>query len=164
MAHLTFERAIALLEYDCLTGIFRWRVDHNKMKAGDIAGGFGAGGYWMIGVDGGRYYGHRLAWLIMAGEWPSGKVDHKDTDRTNNVWENLRPATSSQNLMNSVIKSTNKSGFKGVSWAAHCSKWQAHIRIDGRSTYLGLYENPADAHAAYAAASREFHGEYGRVA
>ena len=160
---ITHERLLYLLSYDPETGVFRWNVNHHKMHAGDIAGGIGAKGYWMIGIDCVRYYAHRLAWFYMTGEWPSEKIDHKDTNRIRNVWENLRPATTSQNAVNSGLGKTNTSGFKGVSWNAKLSRWQTHIRINGRSTYLGLFDDPRAEHAAYCRAAEAAHGEFART-
>ncbi len=161
---MSYDELVSLIDYDPITGLFRWKVDHGKMKAGDIAGGIGAGGYWMIGINGRRYYGHALAWFIMTGDWADRKIDHRDTVKSHNAWENLRAATTAQNAMNSQKSSANKSGYKGVSWHRKASKWQAHIMVSGRSIYLGLFANAEDANKAYVAASSFHHGEFGRAA
>ncbi len=158
-----FDRINSLIKYDPLTGEFHWKINKGKMREGKIAGGLNGDGYWMIGIDCKRYYGHRIAWLLMMGEWPYCKIDHIDTDQKNNRWENIREANTSENAMNTPIKSSNTSGYKGVSWAAHAKKWQAHIMIDGRSIYLGIFQNPVDAHNAYASASNKHHKEFGRT-
>ena len=38
-----------------------------------------------------------MAFLYVNGSFPSHVIDHRDTDGTNNRWDNLRPATNSQN-------------------------------------------------------------------
>jgi hypothetical protein len=161
---MTMNEITAFIDYEPSTGLFRWKVDHGKMKTGDTAGGLGAGGYWMIGVNGVRYYGHVLAWAIMTRRWPDHKIDHRDTVKSNNSWENLRPATTAQNAMNARKSASNSSGFKGVSWHKKAGKWQSHIMVAGRSVYLGLFDRPEDAHAAYVAASACHHRNYGRAA
>lgn len=92
------------------------------------------------------------------------QVDHIDSDGLNNRRSNLRLATVSQNHFNSRISKRNTSGFKGVSFEKRANKWLARIKIDGKVKWLGYYNNPEDAGAAYAKASPEVHGNFGRVA
>jgi hypothetical protein len=91
-------------------------------------------------------------------------IDHINGDGLDNRWSNLRLATRAENIRNSRTKATNTSGFKGVSWHKRDRKWQAHIKINGRSKNLGLFEAPEDAHAAYVAAAQKYHGEFARAA
>jgi hypothetical protein len=91
-------------------------------------------------------------------------VDHIDCDGLNNTRGNLRVANDKQSATNKRIGVRNTSGFKGVSWNRDCSRWQAHICVDGSSRYLGLYETPEQAHAAYAEAAQRAFGEFARVA
>jgi AP2 domain/HNH endonuclease len=96
---------------------------------------------------------------------PDGlRVDHKDGNGLNNRKDNLRPATDQQNSFNSRIPSNNTSGFKGVSWHKRDHKWRARITFGGKRRHLGDFNTPEDAHKAYAKASAELHGEFGRVA
>ena len=160
---LTHARLREILHYDPGTGIFTWRVrTSNRIKIGDAAGGVIGNGYFMIGVDGVRYYGHRLAWFWMKGEWPDPECDHEDTDPLNNKWSNLRESTSSQNKRNSNRSSRNTSGFKGVSWDKRAARWRATIQ-DGKSIHLGFFDAPELAHAAYVAAANRIAGEFARV-
>jgi hypothetical protein len=89
-------RVRELLDYWPETGIFTWRVDRRGgnggilKKAGTVAGTFSkTHRYLIIQVDGRLYGAHRLAWLWMTSEWPAHQIDHKDTDRSNNRWNNL---------------------------------------------------------------------------
>lgn len=43
-------------------------------------------------------------------------VDHRNGDRTNNIRDNLRLATHSENTMNHKLSGYNSSGVAGVSW------------------------------------------------
>ena len=98
----------------------------------------------------------------MTGEWPSRQVDHKDTDRSNNRWANLRLATGSQNKANMGKRADNKSGYKGVSWYSQTSRWVAQIRFEGKSKTLGYFLDPVKAHAAYCEAAARLFGEFAR--
>lgn len=96
---------------------------------------------------------------------PAGSdVDHIDGNGLNNRRSNLRVASRSENLRNHGMRPNNTSGFKGVSWHNTSEKWQVHIRVDGKQKMLGLFADIQDAAAAYAKASKELHGEFGRTA
>lgn len=154
----------SILSYDAGTGEFRWLAKiSNKVIVGGVAGGFNTAGYIVIGIGGRTYYAHRLAWIYTTGAAPR-QVDHRDGDRGNNRWLNLRPATNQQNVLNSKRAASNTSGFKGVSWHKGGSKWSAYIILDGRKKHLGLHDTPEAAHAAYLAAAKAAQPEFARAA
>lgn len=162
---LTQERLRELLHYDPATGIFRWRVRPAKrVRAGDIAGHLNPNGYITIRVDGRLYYAQQLAFLYVTGEWPAGDVDHRDGVRANNRWENLRPATRSENLRNMRLRSDNRSGLKGAHYRPSRGKWQSSIRVGNRTIRLGSFDSAEAAHAAYCEAAKKYFGEFARAA
>lgn len=57
-------------------------------------------------------------------------IDHKDRNPLNNQRDNLRPATHSQNAMNSKIRSCNNSGVTGVHYDELTQSWRASITTD----------------------------------
>jgi hypothetical protein len=157
---LTQERLKYLIEYNPETGIFVWRQKRSpKTLPGDIAGSR-SNGYVVIIVDGYKYPAHRLAWLYMTGSWPAIWIDHKDTVRHNNKWDNLREATPAQNRHNSVVSTRNKSGVKGVSFCARNQFWIAQCCKDGKNIRIGSYKKLEDAAAAHAAFAKQYHGEF----
>jgi hypothetical protein len=151
------------VQYDPSTGRMVWRVDGLRFRAGDVAGFKGGPGYWQIRIDRKVYYAHRLAVLYMTGEWPPAAVDHIDGNKLNNAWSNLRPATIQQNAANMRKRDRTSSELKGVSWMAARNAWAAHIRIEGKSTYLGLFDTEIKAHAAYIAAAERVFGQFARA-
>ena len=90
------------------------------------------------------------------------RSDHRDGNGLHNWRANLRSATPAQNGANQRIRSTNKSGYKGVSKHA-CGKWIAQITAGRKNAYLGLHDTPELAARAYDAKSLELHGEFGRL-
>ena len=147
--HLTRERLRELLDYDPLTGLFVWKSDmKNGTKVGNVAGTV-RNGYIDIGVDGKQRGAHRLAFLWMTGRWPKDKVDHENGVSTDNRWKNLREANSQQNSCNAKLAKNNNSGFRGVSRHSMCSKYQARIKVCGKTYFLGLYETAEEAAQAY---------------
>ena len=93
----------------------------------------------------------------------SNEIDHKDGDRVNNLLSNLRPATHSQNQMNSKAYSNNTSGYKGVTWCKKLKKWQARIQINGIRNHLGYFNTAKEAYAAYCQAAKIYHREFARL-
>ena len=66
-----------------------------------------------------------------------------------------------KNNANSSIRSwRNASGFKGVSWDGRREKWYARVRLNGKQKWLGYFDNPTDAYAAYAAEAKKAFGEF----
>lgn len=157
------EKLKRILRYSKTTGRFVWRVKYSrKVVKGSVAGGLDVAGYVVIGIDGRTYYGHRLAWFYVTGGWPS-QIDHKNGDRADNRWRNLRIATHQQNILNGKLAKHNTSGRKGVSWHKAAGKWSAQIVLDGRKRHLGLYETTEAAHASYMAAAKAAQPEFARA-
>ena len=164
--HATLTR---MLDYDPDSGVFRWRECGAKWKnPGDVAGCFSRG-YWIIGINRTRYFAHRLAWFYVNGRWPVHELDHINLDRSDNRITNLREATHSLNMRNVKIRKHNSTGFKGVILLRPTElnrmkrdRYVARIIVDGKMIYLGNFDTPEQAHAAYAEASLKYHGKFGR--
>lgn len=153
------------LAYDPDTGVMRWKKKPcDRIMAGAIAGTVRPDGYIQIRLFRKFYMAHRIAFLLMTGRWPHEEIDHINCDRANNRWSNLREATRQQNQVNQPITAANKSGLKGVSWHRRDNRWMARIRRAGKATYIGIYDSPEEAHAAYIVAARALHGEFARAA
>ena len=156
---LTAQRLRELLHYNPETGLFTRRVRRWKWQAEEIAGVVTASGYIAVGVDYKRYPGHRLAWLYVYGQWPESMLDHINCNKADNRIANLRavdPLTNSEN-QRSARRDNKSSGLLGVSWHAGTGKWRAKIHCSGKSVHIGLFHDPASAHAAYVLKKRELH-------
>ena len=165
---LDAQRVRDVLDYDPVTGVFRWKMLTSKQvhraHVGDEAGAPDKLGYRMIGIDRKVYLSHRLAWVWMTGEWPLIDIDHANGDPSDNRWCNLREATESQNKANTGPQKNNTSGFKGVYWVKSHKKWSALIRKDKKLRFLGYFDTPEAAHAVYAAEASKLFGEFARTA
>jgi hypothetical protein len=151
-----------VLRYEPGTGKFFWLVARpRKTKAGDPAGHLNKASYIEIRYNHITYQAHRIAWYLHTGKDPCPlDIDHINGDRADNRISNLRLATPAQNAKNQPKKQGTTSTYKGVSWYKRHRKWQAQIRVDGQSIYLGYYNNELDAHLAYCAAAARLHGEF----
>ncbi len=143
-------------------GSLRYAVSVGSRKAGAIAGTRNSG-YWQVGIDGKRMQAHRVIFALCHGYAPE-QVDHINGDKLDNRVENLRAATNAQNHWNTGLRSTNKSGVKGVHWNKMASKWAAECRAGGRVNFLGLFDDLDDAAQAVEAFRSEHHGAYARHA
>ncbi len=125
------------IEYDYKTGIFTWRINkRGHVKAGDIVTCTDNSGYLLIGINGKRYRGHRLAWLYHYGYFPENNIDHINGIRTDNRISNLREVSQVCNLRNTGNPKDNKSGVKGVFFDKARNRWAARIVNNGKDCYL----------------------------
>ena len=139
-----------MLRYDPETGSFTWIVTKSAQRAGARAGGVDRHGYRRLQIDGAQYLEHRLAFLYMTGAFPPDEVDHINRDRSDNRWENLRPADRIQNQGNVALLRSNTSGSRGVVFHKKTGKWQAQITLHQKRKYIGLYDTVSEAAEAYA--------------
>lgn len=154
------------LHYDHEIGVFRWRAKSitrpqdqswNTRYAGKVAGSLHIEGYISIAIDDVAHLAQRLAWLYMKGEWPEADVDHRNRDRSDNRFSNLRPATRIQNCQNASLSKNNTSGFAGVTFDKQTGKWAAQITVARKNKRLGRFEDKnAAVHARRTAEARYF--------
>lgn len=152
-ADITADEARALFQYDPENG--------QLSREGGVAGYVDkSNGYRSVRVRGRKYKAHRLAWLIVHGDWPSDFLDHINGDRDDNRLVNLRECSNAENLRNTGAYRCNKTGYKGVSLHKRDRKYYANIRVDGRLRFLGSYATALEAHAAYCEAAAKLHGDF----
>lgn len=135
-----------------------------------------AGLKWHVRRNGRKFYAVNKGWRksdpvivmhriiaerINGGEIPGGLVvDHKNGITTDNRRENIRLATPTENNRNREMNRNNKVGFKGVHPHNHANRWTSAIRLNNTTKYLGCFDTPVKAHAAYCAAALANFGEW----
>jgi hypothetical protein len=155
-----------LLAYNPDTGDLIWRVDMGcnaaRIPAGSIAGSRSPdNGYSKVKIDGYLAGVHRVAWVLMTGEWPSMEVDHINGERGDNRWCNLRIVSRGQNQHNRAGNRPSSTGFRGVS--RNGRGFKAQININGKLIAFPTRPTAEEAHADYVAAARLQYGEFART-
>lgn len=87
-------------------------------------------------------------------------VDHKDRNPINNRLDNLRIVSYRQNNLNKGLCKRNKSGYKGVHYHKQRNKWCAIININGKSSYIGLFDSPEEAGSAWMEKAKILRGDF----
>lgn len=146
-----------LFIYNPDTGILTRRVGTGGELAGVAVGSSHRGGYLEVGIRGGIYKVHRVAWAMHYGEWPKHNIDHINGKKADNRIVNLRDVPQAINIQNAYcVQSNSKTGFRGV----HHNQWgtfAAKIQVDGVQYYLGAFKTPELASKAYIAAKKRLH-------
>lgn len=162
---ITPQRVRELLDYDPVTGIFRWRAgaSYGDRRLGQIAGSKGTRRQ-QIRLEGRLISSHRIAWAYMTGRWPDREIDHRDGNGANNAFANLRECSRSENTRNTRIdRANNHAGHRGVSYRADNGKWRARIGVNGVKMTIGVFATKEEAVAAWRAAAIKYHGEFARL-
>lgn len=151
-------------DLDMETGQLTRKTSTGRHRAGMTAGTRHPEGYLQMGIRGERHLAHRVVFYMATGIDPEGyHVDHINGDKGDNRPCNLRLATQVENLRHRAkMVSTNKSGYRNVSWNTHWQGWQVAIKVNGKCIQR-RFSNIEDA-AKCAQELREKHfGEFAGV-
>jgi HNH endonuclease len=157
---ISFNRLRELVECNPEEGLAKWRVNRYNNWGHLVAEVGNALPTNHTCVDGHQIYMSYIMWAFAHnGEWATNELDHIDRNRKNNKISNLRVATSSQNCMNRSY-SKNTSGVPGVYWHINRKRWQARIKVNHKSFFLGTFIDFEDARQARYDAEDRYFGEF----
>ena len=143
------------LRYEPETGKLFWRYCESmprcwnaRWSGKEALASLHANGYLEGAIDNKNCWSHRVIWAMEHDSWPVHQIDHIDGNPSNNRIANLRDVTQSVNMRNATKHIHNTSGFNGVEFVKNSKKWRANMKIDGKKTHLGYFDNIEDAIAS----------------
>jgi len=118
-----------------------------------------------ITANGYAAIGDKLLHRIIMNPPANMQIDHKNKDTLDNRRCNLRVCTNSENQMNRGKQKNNGTGYKGVNKDKRRKRknYRARITAARKTYFLGNFDKPDEAGAAYKKAARQRHGEFARV-
>lgn len=108
-------------------------------------------GYVLVNLQPPKFI-HQLMAMAFLGHEPMKNglvVDHIDNNRSNNILSNLQLITQRENSSKDQWRQNHSSKYVGVSWCKRDKKWDASMRINGKSVRLGRFEMEEDASMSY---------------
>lgn len=75
-------------------------------------------------------------------------VNHKDSIRINNSFENLEWVNRRENQTHRLFRIKRSSQYFGVSYIKNNDNWRAMIRINNKSKWIGAFDTELKAHEA----------------
>ena len=155
------QRLNELFIYSPETGQLTYKVKRGRFHAGTLAGTVLKNGYRQVVVDRSNYYASRLIWKLQTGEDPlSDEIDHINHKRDDNRWENLRLVSRGKNLRNKRKCKGDLSLPKGVCHSPTAGKYNAFIKVKGKTQYLGVFTSAEEAAKAYDTALKKAFPDY----
>jgi hypothetical protein len=153
------ESYLKLFEYR--DGKIYWRENRGSQKCKGKMAGTPNLGYLTVRVRelGGSVGVHRVIFCMQHGYMPEF-IDHINGVRDDNRIENLRPATKSENKLNTANYANNTSGIKNVSWFKNNKKWGVSVSVNHKRKFLGLFEDLELAQLVAMEARNKYHGAY----
>ena len=110
-------------------------------------------------VNGQHWCVHKLIYLYHHGIVPK-QLDHINMNSSDNRIENLRIASSSQNMCNRKLFTSNTSGHKGVSWHKAQSRWFVYVDTDKTRKNIGYFDDLELAELVAIEARNLYHGVF----
>lgn len=133
----------------------------NSALAGRPFGSKNTHGHIRGGVNGARYYAHRLIWKIVHGDEPQ-IIDHINGDPSDNRICNLRNGSRSDNQRNLKRSSANTSGTPGVYKHKQAGGWYARINSTSGKN-ISFYSKSRDEVEAWRKSQEQKFGYSGRA-
>lgn len=159
---LTQEDVKELFEYR--DGDLYWKINKRKIKAGTKAGCLNFNKksnkcYKVLVYQRKLYAIARLIFLMFKGYLPENII-YKDGNTLNTKIENLLEANKSQVQHRAKIPTTNRSGYKGVSFEKRRNKYVSAIKVNNNRITIGYYDTREEASKAYGEAKLNYYGTF----
>jgi hypothetical protein len=155
--NLTQEESLRLFEYK--NGVLYWKNAVRPSFNGKQAGCDDGQGYIKITINKKQYLAHRIIYFMHHGKMPVA-IDHMDRNVKNNRIENLREADASKNGMNAKTAKPSSTGCRNVTRSRKKNTFDVFIRVKGKSTFIGNFEDLEFADLVATEARSKYHGAF----
>lgn len=139
----------SLLGYDPESGRIYWQQDRANVRVGQRAGTRverDGRVHISIQIDGARYQAARLIWLLSTKRWPKCLVGFRNGNPSDLRWSNLFELSQAGKTLGAKRPRNASKLPKGLTVVKGLI--HAKIKIDGRSIYLGQFDNVKAARSA----------------
>jgi hypothetical protein len=100
---------------------------------------------------------------FLIGDISGMDVDHINGNKLDNRRSNLRICTHQENMFNQKKRSTNTTGYMGVSYMKRADRYEAYVHYSGKKHYIGLFHKAVDAAKARDKKASLLFGTYARL-
>jgi hypothetical protein len=141
-------------------GWHSWISKHGGKRAGHVEN---ENGYLVVTINYRSYKAHRLIWIMNTGSGPSEEIDHRNGDRADNRWCNLRPATKQENMWNAPRRnqrSLPRGVYAKTKRGVFTGRYFAKIHYNGTVFNLGYFDTPQEAQTAYNSFAKPLRGGF----
>lgn len=123
-------------------------------------------GYGIFSVKNVSHRAHRWSWEMLVGEIPEGMyIDHRCMNKACVKPEHLRLATHKENSEHLAPRSTNTSGYRGVTFNKRKNAWAVRISHNYKGIHGGYFSDVHEAGEAARALRNEIftHNDLDRI-
>ena len=156
---LTPDKLLSIFDYHSETGTLTRKNSSKGYHGNREITRLNDQGYLVTTLDGETHRVHHLIWLIHYG-YSVKEIDHINRNKSDNRVVNLRDCSHLQNCGNSGVRTTNTSGYKGVTFCKKTGRWKAQIGINYKNVNIGRFDTPELAALAYNRMALEHFGEF----
>ena len=145
-----------MLDYRAADGVLIWRENGQRKRAGSVAGTMTKSGTCNIFLQKSITTRARCVWCWHNGAWPEGSMRHLNGNLSDDRIENLQV----ESFYERILRARGLQDRKlppGVRLAG--DRFSAMVTVNGRSMYLGTFDDEQAAFEAFKQAHVAVHGE-----
>jgi hypothetical protein len=153
------DQATLLNLFEYKNGKLYWKNCARPLFNGKEAGAESGHGYRKVCVYGQQLYAHRIIYMMHYGYSPK-IIDHIDQNSNNNLIENLREATQSQNTINQSKNKQSTHGCRNVYYNKNRKTFTVYLKVNCKSKFFGSFKDLELAQLVAEEARDKYYGKF----